>query len=1205
VKETAAQHTAIHEQSRNLIVVAGAGSGKTYVLVERYLALLDAHPEWPLNALVAITFTKKAAQEMRDRVRQALEERYEKANSATQRDLWAGRIAAMQSARIDTIHGLCAGILRANAAEAGIDPGFEVLDEVQAASLRDDVIDSTLAAVTNERGSLAWLLVEYETFTVRRALTDLISADLTDSSIPVVGTRRCRVRHHDAPVSDLLATWRSEWEQAAGARIAALCANEFYREASDWLPPGGWPEGDDKLLATWRGCWDALATVDDAEQPLEARVAAMQTLAATIKLTGGTAKAWGDKDTVDESKAMLRIIRESVNAALGDIGEPPGALDAKIAELLPLWSALIRRAQAAYWQAKQEARALDFDDLERLTQHVLTHDAVRVRYQGDEFKHMLVDEFQDTNAAQWAIVQRLADLTRGGSLFVVGDPKQSIYQFRGADVSVFDAVRGQILQAGGVDVALARSFRTHQGLVAAFNDLFRFILARDPSSPVYPYEVELGTPMEAERGERPSDAPPIEMILIDRDVLEDDDSDAESRRRWEAYEVARRLRALVEDERRPVYDKGLRQLRPIGYGDIAVLFQSMSSITIYEDVFKAVGLPFVTVAGRGYYSKQEVWDVLNLLSALHDTNDDLALATTLRSPLFGLSDDALLALRLHRNEQGKRPPLWDALADTTGVPDDEVDLVNYARECLTALRERAGRVTIAELLREALDRTGYLATLSGLPDGSRRRGNVEKLVSKAESSGQVTFGAFTLYLRDLSDREVREGEALVDVKDAATLMTVHASKGLEFPLVALVDVGWSRRSGDSPPVMFDAAHGLTCRVYDSEAEKLVSGYAHTRAERLLDLRLRAERKRLLYVAMTRAQDYLLLSGQVPRTKDGSWKSQTWLGWLWDALELGTTEFPAGSTPLPYEWGQLVITIPAQMPPEEALAQAEDDSGALWEHPAVQSGQPLPDGGAPQEPDLLRPLRIRRAARARHLTATQIADLGSARHLADAGQSESAYYRRKFLGSVLHDAPDRIEQVSARAAVSQRIIGEIVHQVLGIWRFPSQDNDLEKTLQSYAWGLGIVHPGQQKYAVQEARALLNRMQSSDVYEWLQAAVQVQRELPFVFRSHERIIHGVLDVLFQRADGSWGIIDYKTSTVAGFRATQNADLVREHARRYYLQVGVYAAAVNEQLGMTPDVYIHYVQYGQTVQVPAAAWQDALLKLEHTIGDLFDLD
>lgn len=1194
MKLTPAQHTAITEQARNLIVIAGAGSGKTHVLVKRYLALLDAHPDWPLNALVAITFTKKAAQEMRDRVRQALEQRCDEASSEAERELWAGRIAAMQSARIDTIHGLCADILRANAAEAGIDPGFEVLDEAQADALREDVIDSVLAAVANAGGELARLLVDYEPIAVRRALKNLISADL-DAAAEDAG--------------DLLAAWRAEWKLAATARISALCADESYRQAADWQPLRGWPTGDDKLLGIWRACRDALATVDDAAQPLETRVAAMQTLAATIKLTGGSAKTWGDKDAVDESKTMLRVIRESVNDALNDIGEPPGSLDARAAELLPLWAALIQRAQDAYWQARQEARALDFDDLERLTQRVLLNDAVRARYQGDEFKHLLVDEFQDTNAAQWSIVQRLADLTRGGSLFVVGDPKQSIYQFRGADVSVFDAVRGQIIQAGGMEVALARSFRTHQGLVAVFNDLFRSILARDPASPVYAYEVDLGAPMDAERADPPSDAPLIEMILIDRKAAgKDDETDTDSQRRWEAYEVARRLRVIVEDEKRPVYDKNLRQIRPIGYGDIAVLFQSMSSITVYEDVFKAVGLPFITVAGRGYYSRQEVWDVLNLLTALHDTGNDLALATALRSPLFGLSDDALLALRLRHDEHGKRLPLWDALADTADVPDDEIERVNDARDCLHTLRERAGRVTIADLLREALDRTGYLATLSGLPDGARRRGNVEKLISKAESSGQVTFGAFTQYLRDMSDSEVREGEALVDVQDTVTLMTVHASKGLEFPLVALVDIGWSRRGGSSPPVMFDAARGLTCRVYDPDAEKLVSGYACARAERLLELRQQAERKRLLYVAMTRAQDYLLLSGQVPRTKDGAWKTQTWLGWLWDALQLHETEFPAGITSLAYEWGQLLVTIPAQMPPEEALALPEDERGTLWEHPAVQSGQPLPDGGAAAEPALLRPLRIRRAASARHLTATQIADLGSARYLAETGQSESAFYRRKFLGSVLHAAPDRIEQVSAReqrAVVSQRIIGEIVHQALGIWSFPSEEDNLERALQSYAWGLGVVHPGQQKYAVQEARHLLSQMQSSDVYKWLQAARQVYRELPFIFRSDERIIHGVLDALFERADGTWGIIDYKTSYVAGFDETRSPHLVQQHARRYHLQVGVYAAAVREQLGLTPDVYIHYVQYGQTVAVSAAEWQAALSGLEYTIGELFDPD
>src|SRR5690606_35474578 len=167
--------------------------------------------------------------------------------------------------------------------------------------------------------------------------------------------------------------------------------------------------------------------------------------------------------------------------------------------------------------------------------------------------------------------------------------------------------------------------------------------------------------------------------------------------------------------------------------------------------------------------------------------DNLALASVLRSPLFGLSDDALLALRLVEDADENRVPLWDALTQPLGVPSHELELVAFARDCLYDLAALAGRVTISELLREALDRTGYLATLTGLPDGARRRGNVEKLLAKAENSGKITLGAFEQYLSDLSAREVREGEAQMEPGNQVTLMTVHASKGLEFPVVVLVD----------------------------------------------------------------------------------------------------------------------------------------------------------------------------------------------------------------------------------------------------------------------------------------------------------------------------------------------------------------------------------------------------------------------------------
>ena len=788
------QKAAIYTHDKNLIVIAGAGSGKTYVLVNRYLALLDANPDWPLNALVAITFTRKAAQEMRDRVRRELEIRLQAAGDNITRDGWAGRIAGMDSARIDTIHGLCTDILRANAAEAEIDPRFEVLDEVEAARLLEDVVDDVLRAIVAEGDKAAQLLTEYDVSTVRDGLVRLIHAEWPE----------------------LPRDPYAEWERWAGEYLSALVRDDEYRGAADWNPGGGWPQ-DDRLMGVWSDCWDALRTLDEGGN-LFACLDALGTLKTTIRLNVGSAVNWGGKDVLAEAKDALKYLREAATTALNEIGDP--IIERKVGDLLPLWERLLHWAQAAYRVAKDRERLLDFDDLERLTRNLLyRHPSVGERYRQNEFKHILVDEFQDTNAAQWDIVRALAEPTQPGSLFVVGDAKQSIYQFRGADVSVFEQVRKMIINAGGGDVPLVQSFRTHQRLVQGFNHLFSSILSKDPTSPVADYEIELGKPMTAYREQAPSEHPALELLLIDRGAVDGDDR-AEQCRRWEAYEIAARLRHIVEVERRLVYDRNEDTHRPISYGDVALLFQSMSNVNVYEDVFKAAGLPFVTVAGRGYYSRQEVWDLLNLLTALHNPADDLRVASALRSPLFTLSDDALLALRLCRDENGKRLSLWEALSKPMGVPDGEVELVNFAHECLTKPAQVwRGASPCPNCCERLWHEPGIWRLLTSLPDGARRRGNVEKLLDKAQTSGQVTLGAFSQYLRDLSAREVREGEALVDVSDAVTLMTVHASKGLEYSLVVLVDSSWERGWRGSPAVMSSPEYGLTCKVYDAEQDK--------------------------------------------------------------------------------------------------------------------------------------------------------------------------------------------------------------------------------------------------------------------------------------------------------------------------------------------------------------------------------------------------
>ncbi len=1177
---TPAQHQAISIHDRNLIVVAGAGSGKTRVLVERFIALLEEHPDWPLNALVAITFTKKAAGEMRDRVRREIEKRAQQAlkeGESAANALWSGRLQTMDSARIGTIHSLCETILRANAAAAGIAPDFEVLDEMDAQLLLGEVIDAVFQKIGEEDANpLAKLFALYDDFTIRELfLRDgLIGADWPDSP------------------PDLMSFWEGLWQQGLELALQRLAADADFALAMQWQPPSGhFPASGDKLGEMWAQV-HALSFASDI--PPHDRYQNLKKLAA-IKLTGGSQKKWGDEETLKEAKRILDYIRDTAKQCLEQIGEPPGALDASIAEVLPLWAELIFVVRAAYQAEKMRRGFLDFNDLEQRTRHLLEHSPeVRARYQNREFKHLLVDEFQDTNQAQWAIIRSLADLAIGGTLFVVGDPKQSIYQFRGADVSVFGEVAATIIAQGGQKIDLSRSFRTHQALIAAFNTIFARVLSVDEASPVRQFEVDY-SPMSAHRQENPV-AAPLEFILLNK-VRGDGRLSSDDVRQWEAWVLGQRIQALV-DSQMLIYDKLSQSLRPIRYDDVAILFQSLSEVTVYEDVFKQLGVPYITIAGRGYYARQEIWDLLNLLKALHNPADELSLAVALRSPLFNFSDDVLYAIRTQeRDENGKPSLLWGALMEGQADSWDGIDAEDKrafatAQRILRELALLAGRVEISQLLRHILDKTGYLAVLTALSDGARRRGNVEKLVNIAEMSGKVTLGAFTRYLDELSAREVREGEVLLEASGNVTLMSIHASKGLEFPVVIIASAHWQRNEKYAT-VLADPIIGLSCKAPSalsapaSASNKNDKPYAYQRALQLKEMRERAERKRLLYVAATRAQDLLIVSGSVEPPKEGDiWKVTGFLEDLLTALDLTA----ATEGLYEYDWGKVRVSFPEY--DSEAMNAAGDEAPipAYW--PPMDSEDAMPP--------LMRPLYVARDALARHLAATQIADLGAA-YSADA--PERVFFRQRFRRKVLHDAPHYIESVVTNRAprVSRRKIGEIVHDALRYWRFPDNTPELKMMLRSYAWQQGITQAEDLDDAVEQAYDLLLQFQVSDVYQWIQAAraagLPFYTELPFIYRTDKRIIHGVMDCLFQDVSGVWRIVDYKSGYVP-----RNLD-IGEHAARYHLQVGVYAAAVREQFGrqIVPEVYIHYIRYQQTVHVPQGVWGEALERLEDYLGDV----
>lgn len=1141
-------------------MVAGAGSGKTRVLVERFLALLEHYPTWPLNSIVAITFTEKAAREMRDRVRQAISQRIQSSTTLEQLTFWRQHEDSLESARIGTIHALAAQLLRANPVEAALDPGFQILDEVEATLLQDEAVEQALVALL--QSPAAALLADYGVRVVRDVLKAFISQSaaqpLLDALIHL---------HPDQWVQH----WRGLQQADSGSMLDSIRTNATLREAIAWIDDKGTP-ADDALWNSWRIATSQYAIIQHADW--DAAYTALTVIQESVNIRGGSKKIWGDDEAVKESKKQLKTIRESAKAYLEQIIPPIGEGDEQAAQMLIWWRDAIDLTSQTYSQLKANQNTLDFDDLEVLTVQLLeNHPDVAAHYVQHEFNHVMVDEFQDTNDAQRRIIYALcgvdAEQAPAGRLFVVGDPKQSIYAFRGADVSVFDRVRHELLQLGGEAVALSKSFRSHQRLIALFNNLFGVILQREAGA-VGAFTVAYEA-VSHHREAAPDLQTPITLIGLHQPKTDDTSSKLSGNDidLWEAMQVGQHLQAMINNQT-PIWERHTNTYRPLQYGDIAILFQSMGKTPQWEHAFQQLGLPYITIAGKGYFERQEVWDIQNLLATLHNPADDLALASVLRAPMFGLSDDGLLAYRLQQDAEGKPQPLWVALMHTTPPLDDtDAAVAEFARHTLGILHQIAGRVTIAELIEQALELTAFEATLTALPNGERRRANIKKLLTVAHRSGRVSLAEFRTYLDDMVSTEAREGEATLEAEGAITLMSVHKSKGLEFPVVVIGEADWTRNEY-KPVVIFDPLVGPVCKIMG--AEKLEEPSAYQLAHKYQIQRSEAERKRLFYVAATRAQDYLIISGE--------YKQTGWMGQLHQVLGLPAKDDVLVGNSLLKDWG-IHIQIPS-VPSRHALHQRR----------SMQSGwnsiqQSTPPATAPLP--LLHPLHIQIPGKRWHINATDLERLDDKNW-----RSKSVDFRRR----VMRDMPPPVRPLVLgmnEQPMLAYVVGNVVHRALKVSLLPSETSRerFEYGLKTYTWEHGVIEPYQHEYVVAEARRLLQQYEKGRLGKMLQQASSIHREYEFTYQHGSYIIHGIIDLLFQY-EGKWHVLDFKTNRIS----TQN---VERFSQRFYYQMGAYAQAVEAYTQSTPEVLLYYLHPNHLYEMPETHWRAAMDTIETTLNEV----
>jgi ATP-dependent helicase/nuclease subunit A len=874
---------------RNTVVNASAGTGKTATLVGAYLSQLGQGI--PPGQILAVTFTEKAAAEMRDRLKREVLARVSDmpADGGPALD-WRRVLTGLSNAPISTIHAFSAGLLKENPLEAGVDPHFTIWDEDESSAVRRDIILTTIQAhICAGHPGVQALFRDLQLVQASRHAPRHL-AEVVEAALRWLNGLGVDLQRRDPQGRN----WLEERFAAHRARLDALHerfeqGHREVRQAFVALAAIERAQGKNaqKLLHRIKSDLASIeAELDRLTLDAPAEVAGVCDTLADVLKAGNLGSNPAD--------APLRLSHETLRRWLGDKAVDGGLkacfAGTKSIDLTRHLIALVDQIQAEYRRRKALARSLDFDDLLTHARDLLKfHPTVRRRYK-ERFRAILVDEFQDTDELQGEIICLLAE--EGGRerafhpfdryrtlleqidldahrLFIVGDPKQSIYRFRRADVGVFVAMAEKIVGTGGNRVALVENYRSAASLLTFANTLFGSVMdgAGAHALPSHT-DTRHRVRYDAHDHLQPGQGSPTHGRLML--VLGEEGQTAEVGRALEARAFAALIAELHSDG------------ALASYRDAAILMKTHSFGPLYAEALRERGIPYYRVKGGGFFQRQEVADLAAFLTFLVDPGDDLALAEVLTSPLAGLDFADLYRLCDMREHDA---PLAEVLTSerlVTLPAPLQARLARFAGLASRLLQLR-DRLDPAELLDWAIRETGYDAVLMAQPEGEQQVANVAKLLDLARDfsrKGLAGLCEFVAYLREhIRDDGSRTPDAQImsEEEDVVRIMTIHQAKGLEFPAVFVPDLAHEGRGERGSRVIFDEQWGVMC----------AAAYGINRARLLHPLMLEAElverdkeveeQKRLLYVALTRPQ-HLLVLGEGASKRPGPWHA-----WVMETL----------------------------------------------------------------------------------------------------------------------------------------------------------------------------------------------------------------------------------------------------------------------------------------------------------------------------------
>lgn len=1190
---TTEQQQVIDLRGRNILVSAAAGSGKTAVLVERIIAMLtDETDPVSVDRLLIVTFTEAAAAEMKDRIRIAIEKKIEE---CPDNEHLKQQATLIHHAQITTIHSFCLSVIRDHFHVIDLDPGFRIGEEGELKLLRRDVLEEMLEEryVAGEPEYLD-LIMAYGGGRDDKKVEDLVLKiyEFSRSYPDASGWLNSCVEAYCADTAE-------ELEKSIYIAIIKKNAKRYLSECVELLRQGLAVCAE----ADGPGAYEGALRLDI--QMIEGFLK-LQTYAEMNRAMGHVKweklAANRDKNVAEEKVSQVKAIREEVKTLVKDMSsqyfyqDMEGILtDIRLCRpQVNVLVGLVEEFAGRFEEKKQEKELIDFSDMEQYALRILTKregdlfvpSATAKEYQ-QQFQEIMIDEYQDSNLIQETILTSISTISEGKyNIFMVGDVKQSIYRFRLSRPELFmekfDTYSTADSKTQRID--LHKNFRSRQEVLDSANYIFRQIMTRGLGGVAYDEKAALyvGATYPPYEGAR------TEVLVIDSDIRQEQEPVSE--RELEARAIAGRIRQLVRDHQ--VVDKRTGQFRPVKYSDIVILTRSIKGFAdVFTEVLNKEGIPTYAGTKEGYFATQEIGVLLDYLRVLNNWQQDIPLAAVLHSPFGKLTEEELALIGSAYKDQ----TFYHAVFSYRKEGEDE-KIREKLEHCLAQMEKFRGYMTympMHELLRRILDDTGYGDFVAAMPGGSQRQANIEMLKERAkifESTSYKGVFHFVRYMEQLQKYDVDYGEAALndEQSDTVRVMTIHKSKGLEFPVVFVAGMGKRFNMQDArSSAVLHARLGVGLDAADLERRTKSPSLMKKVIQKEETLDSLGEELRVLYVALTRAKEKLIITGTISnlekkmeslemiRSREKEelsfgrlGRAATYWDWILPSLVRVTKDVPIERYILHIE------DIVREEVMEEATSRMKKSVLESWDVERVYE---------PKVQEMLReqfsycyPYEHRRFQKVKYT----VSELKKRAHLLEMAGNDEA---ETEFGEIAYEEPEVVPLIprflKEEEELSGASRGTAYHRLLELLdlTIDHTEESLARTIQE------LVQSGKMSQEMGDC------IRISDILRFLEnpagirmktcaRAGRLYKEQPFVLGIEEAgetvLVQGIIDVYFEEEDGLV-VLDYKTDQIYS---------PKELAEKYHAQLDYYAMALEKMTHKKVKEKIIY-SFAQKREIPVS--------------------